>query len=216
MGYHRAGWDVVGVDIRPQRKFPFRFIEGDALQVAAEMGSEFDAIHASPPCQRYSRATAARGDRLLHPDLVAPTRDLLRRLRLPYVMENVQGAPLESPLTLCGTTFGLEAYDPRSGLTCYLRRHRLFESSVLLFGPGPCRCVEYRAREGYVCGGVYGGGSHDRERAHKIRRGGYTPGPDVGRALMGIEWMGWKALTQSIPPAYTEFLGRQLLEAIRG
>jgi DNA (cytosine-5)-methyltransferase 1 len=215
MGYARAGWEVVGVDVKHHRGYHFEVLIGDALEVGEAYGPLFDAVHASPPCQRYSAGTRAHSGRAdLHPDLVGPTRDLLVALGKPYIIENVPGAPLRDPLTLCGTSFDLGAHDPKSGLNLYLRRHRLFESNVLLFGPGPCRCAEYRGRTGWICGGVYGGGSHSVDRARGIRRGGYTPSGDVMRAMMGMDW-GGRAVTQAIPPAYTEHLGRQLLGALR-
>lgn len=115
MGYHRAGFDVVGVDIEPQPYYPFPFIQGDAMNPPVRIGT-FDAIHASPPCQHYSTATAWRGNRDDHPDLVAATREMLQGFGLPYVIENVPGAPLAATYMLCGTQFGLP-----------FRRHRLFE-----------------------------------------------------------------------------------------
>ncbi len=219
VGYHRAGFDVVGVDLSPQKDYPFEFVEEDALQCLSRMieggswnyrwGSldTFDAIHASPPCQAYSVTKHSHGRE--HPELVDPVRDLLNATTLPWVMENVVGAPLVEPLELCGSQFGLRARD-RDGEILYLRRHRLFESNVFMFGPGVgCRCSEPRA-EGLRCGGVYGGGQTDRASAWGAR-GGYTPSGKVRKELMGIDWMTDKALCQAIPPAYTEFIGQQLL-----
>jgi DNA (cytosine-5)-methyltransferase 1 len=111
MGYHRAGFDVVGVDIRPQLRYPFEFVQADALTFPPD---GFDAIHASPPCQRFS--TTASLHTAKYPDLIEPTRRLLAATGLPYVIENVVGAPLVSPIRLCGSSFGLG-----------VRRHRLFE-----------------------------------------------------------------------------------------
>jgi DNA (cytosine-5)-methyltransferase 1 len=119
MGYSRAGFDVVGVDIRPQPNYPFEFVQADAMDCpCAWMISYFDAIHASPPCQHYAGVTAWRGDRDMHPDLVARTRDLLERTGLPWVIENVREAPITGHVLLCGTRFGLP-----------FRRHRHFETS---------------------------------------------------------------------------------------
>ena len=150
MGYHRAGFDVVGVDIKPQPNYPFGFHLGYAQDVLNHLiaggiaefrgGRDgrwfnleaFDAIHASPPCQRYSTATKRNGTQDDHPDLIGPTRELLKQAGLPYVIENVVAAPLEG-FVLCGTSFGLETDGYR------LRRHRLFECSWPVQHPD-CMC----------------------------------------------------------------------------
>lgn len=125
VGYHRAGFDVVGVDIEPQPDYPFRFYRHDALQFLAEHARLFDAVHASPPCQHYCRTNRGNsGNHLAYPDLVADIRRALERTALPYVIENVPGAPLHDPVTLCGEMFGLRVI-----------RHRLFESNLPLLQP---------------------------------------------------------------------------------
>jgi DNA (cytosine-5)-methyltransferase 1 len=205
MGYHRAGFDVVGVDNRKMGKsYPFEFIQADAMTFPLD---GFDAIHASPPCQVYSitKHTHSRE----HPDLLAPIRERLMQSGVPWVIENVVGAPMDDPITLCGTMFNLTAIDD-DGMQLYLRRHRLFESSETLYAPAECRCLDFRHR-GWRVGGVYGGGSSDRRHAQFVRRGGYTPRLHVQNKLMGIDWMSHRALKQSIPPAYTEWIGAQLL-----
>lgn len=211
MGYARAGFEVVGVDIEPQKNYPFEFIQGDALDPAwlsyDDRGSHFDAIHASPPCQAYSITKHSHSKE--HPELVDPVREALRSTGLPYVIENVVGAPLLSPITLCGAAFDLKAIDT-DGRPLVLKRHRLFESNLMLLAPA-CRCKEFRDL-GVKIGGVYGGGSVDRAHAENVRRGGYTPAGDVRRALMGMEWTTINELSQAIPPAYTEFIGQQLLQ----
>lgn len=117
-GYHDAGFDVTGVDIDPQPRYPFTFIQADALDFLAAHGHEFDAIAASWPCQRFTTAQRIRGN--THPDLITPGRALLNATGRPWVMENVEGAPLRNPITLCGAMFpGLRVY-----------RHRLFEAST--------------------------------------------------------------------------------------
>ena len=198
-GYAAAGFDVVGVDLEPQPRYPFEFWRGDALEVLVAEGRGFDAIHASPPCQRYSSLTRRHGASRVdgHPDLVAPTRDLLVELGLPYVIENVPGAPLRSPVMLCGSMFGLAG--TVAGERRQLRRHRLFESPLLLYPPGPC------AHDGGRTIGVYGhpGGKSARDR---VRFGGSSS----WREAMGISWMRVPELAEAIPPAYTEWLGRQL------
>jgi DNA (cytosine-5)-methyltransferase 1 len=230
MGYHRAGFDVVGVDIKPQPHYPFEFWQHDAMALLRDpvwwisnfRPTDFDAIHASPPCQAYSVATNGKGFRQgnkgdPHPELIEPTRELLQNVGRPWVMENVEGAPmLRAPslfgdrtgLVLCGASFGLEAKD-HDGSWLVLRRHRLFESSEPIEGRA-CVCAGYE-RRGIHIGGVYGGGPENRSNADRHFGGGYTPPQDVRRALMGIDWMTGAELSQAIPPAYTEFIGAQLI-----
>jgi len=195
MGYWRAGFDVVGVDIKPQKHFPFQFVQGDALQPPVDL-RKFSAIHASPPCQAHSSLRWMHNAKQ-HEDLIPATRALLRSSGLPYVIENVLGAPLFAPTCLCGTMFclGVEGAE--------LRRHRLFESSVLLLSP-TCRHVCERVI------GVYGG--HGRERRRTVNTQDFSIG--ARREAMGIDWMTGAELSQAIPPAYTEFIGRQLMRAI--
>lgn len=198
VGYQRAGFDVVGVDIEPQKNYPFRFIQADALNLPFDI-TEFDVIHASPPCQAYSVLAAMHPDRH-YPDLVGATRKLLQASGRPFVIENVETAPLEAEpglfglhgILLCGTAFGLGA----RGME--LRRHRLFESNVLLSAP-PCR---HRLKTI----GVYGHGGHTGKHRMAYRK-------EASEAL-GIDWMNRDEMCQAIPPAYTEFIGVQLLKYI--
>lgn len=207
MGYHRAGFDVVGVDIQPQPHYPFEHHVADALEFLAAHGHEFDAIHASPPCQAYS--ITKNGHTVEHPELLGPTRELLREIGRPYVIENVEGAPMIDPLRLCATEFGLRA-DDVDGVPLALRRHRLFESSTWLWGRGGCQ------HDDTIVAGVYGGSRHEKpEHRDGPRRGGYTPALPVRAALLGIDWkMTEHELNQAIPPAYTEWIGRQLLDVL--
>jgi DNA (cytosine-5)-methyltransferase 1 len=200
MGYHRAGFDVVGVDIKPQRHYPFEFHQADALALPAWLAARgFDAIHASPPCQEVSATRHlrdAQGKQGRTVNLIPQTREWLRSTGLPYVIENVPRAPLLEPVWLCGSMFGLEV---EAGP---LRRHRGFESNARLTAPEDTHRQQGRPL------GVYGSMRDD------IPRGGRTVRSLAeGQALMGIDWMPWSALVESIPPAYTEWLGRQLLEA---
>lgn len=205
MGYHRAGFDVVGVDIAPQPRYPFEFVQGDALEYAAANGGGFDLISASPPCQIYSVTwPLAKG---AHLDLVSTTRDTLQAIGKPYVIENVPGSPLENALMLCGTMFP------------HLRvvRHRLFETVPLLWWP-PAPCNHW---------GVCSAAGRGKSRSNKK---GYVPGSfdnfdfitvagndyikADGAKAMGIDWMIKKELSQAIPPPYSEWLGRQIMVLI--
>lgn len=208
-GYARAGFEVVGVDIAPQPNYPFEFHQGDALEYLAIHGHEFDAIHASPPCQVYSKTAHLHDNE--HPDLLEPTRAALILSDRPYVIENVEGAPLIDPLRLCGTEFGLTAPDV-DGVPLAMRRHRLFESSFWLVGAGGCS-HDPNIIVGGSYKGVYAHFTKPEGRDDPARKGGYTPALAVRAALLGIDWrMNEHELAQAIPPAYTEFLGLQLLE----
>jgi DNA (cytosine-5)-methyltransferase 1 len=201
VGYARAGFEVVGVDVVSQPNYPFEFVQGDALSFLRSDHGRFDAIHASPPCQAYSALRTLQGDRE-YVDLVAPIRDLLIEAGLPYVIENVEGAPLIAPIRICGSGIGLPL----------LRRHRLFECSFPAFGV-PCAhgIAESKrfpalngadrkrgGRSGIV--GVYGNGGDKRA--------------DLWPEAMGIDWMARQELTQAIPPAYTEHIGGYLMAEI--
>lgn len=222
MGYHRAGFDVYGVDIAQQLRYPFAFHQGDALDAMRQLLAceavtfanrdgtverlalaDFAAVHASPPCQFYS--VTRYSHTVEHPDLLAPTRDLLVQSGLPYVIENVPGAPMIDALTLCGSMFDLRATDD-DGQPLVLRRHRLFESNVFLMGAGGC------VHDGTQVAGVYGGGPMQRDKSD--RRGGYTPKRAVRAELMQMDWATQHGLSQAIPPAYTEFIGAQLLDHV--
>jgi DNA (cytosine-5)-methyltransferase 1 len=180
VGYHRAGFDVTGVDIRPMPRYPFTFVQGDALAYLREHGHEFDAIHASPPCQAYANVTRWRGDQSAHPDMIEDVRALLTQIGKTWVIENVMESPT-SGVMLCGTMFGMR-----------IRRHRRFESSILLMRPQ--RDCQHS--------------SHDRPFMHKQERA-YAD-------AMGCGWMNNREGRQAIPPAYTEFVGRQLLAYLEG
>lgn len=216
MGYHRVGWDVLGVDNNQARldEYPFPSVKGDALEYALAHGREFDAIHASPTCTGYSRGTAAIPDRFEKYDrLIGATREALVATGRPYVIENVADARSElvDPVMLCWSMF----FDNGSvldtdGTPLRMERHRLFESNIALLVP------EHRPHDKAVqVAGAYGGARRDKWEARHVRKGGYVPADlRVLRELTGCDWMSEKACFLSIPPAYTEFIGGQLLDAI--
>lgn len=198
-GYYDAGFDIIGVDINRQPNYPFTFVQADALDYLESLPRyKFDVIHASPPCQHHS--TLAKGNnnnQHMYPDLLEQTRSLLNVTDLPYVIENVQSAPLLNPIRLCGEMFGLEVI-----------RHRLFESNIALEQP---KHIKHRGRvkgyrhgvsyEGYYYA-VYGDG------------GGKGTIAEWQRA-MGIYWTDVrKELAEAIPPAFSYYVGKQLLEQI--
>lgn len=206
VGLQRAGFDVVGVDISPQPHHRGGvFVQADALIYPLE---GFDFIWASPPCQAYtvSRSRVAAERRKQHPELIEPIRARLQPSGVPWVMENVPGAPLRHPFLLCGASFGLGALGD-DGVFRQLRRHRLFESSLWNIQSPPCGC------NGLEKIGVYGNGGGWASR-YDPDRGGYKGCVREAREALGIDWMPLAALSQAIPPAYAEWIGRQALEAI--
>lgn len=202
-GYAAAGFEVVGVDIEPQKNYPYTFIQGNALRPPVDL-SAFDAIHASPPCQAYSAMRKGRWQDREHPDLVEPTRELLKASGKPYVIENVVGSPMINPVMLCGTMFDRQTVEGSQ-----LRRHRLFECSWFVWAVPFCRHNNAAAI------GVYGGGQHPkrRKRLRKIEMecpDHFNFGVSARRQVMGIDWMTGLELNQAIPPCYTEFIGLSL------
>lgn len=185
MGLHRAGYEVTGVDLYPQPRYPFNFVQADALTFPLE---GYDLIWASPVCKRFSSATRTAGTSEMWPDQIAPIRERLEAAGVPYIIENVQGAPLINAVMLCGAQFGLQTY-----------RHRYFESNVLLLVP-----------------------PHPRHDAPVVKMGrpptagqfinpvGHFSDVPYARRALGIPWMGQSELAQAIPPAYSEYLGRQV------
>ncbi len=200
VGYHRAGFDVVGVDINPQPRYPFRFVQADALDftswhLATWANPQWDAIHASPPCQGYSAMSNSRPEiDGKYPRLIEPVRELLQATGLPYVIENVPGAKNEmrDPVTLCGQMFGLELY-----------RHRLFESNTWIEQPEhPAHTVPASKAGHWKPGTVMSVAGHVSPIAK-------------AREVMGIDWMTRDELAESIPPAFTEHVGSYLLLAVQ-
>ncbi|MDO8671205.1 MAG: hypothetical protein Q7O66_07210 [Dehalococcoidia bacterium] len=196
-GYQLAGFYVVGLDIEPQPHYiGDEFVQADALSYLATADlSRYDAIHASPPCQHYTVARHIHGGE--YPDLIAPVRELLLACGLPYVIENVPSAPLIAPLMLCGSMFpGLRVY-----------RHRLFECSWPIgFAPAACNhSYSMPPSKGHY---------HTLEKQDFITCVGHNFKASDGRIAMNIPWMSRAELSQAIPPAYCEFIGRALLREI--
>jgi DNA (cytosine-5)-methyltransferase 1 len=201
MGYHRAGFDVVGVDIAPQPHYPFEFHQGDALEFLIAHADEFDVIHGSPPCQSYLNLGAvnrALGRTYSHDDLIAVTRVMMQWAGKPYVIENVADArpQLVDPVRICGT-----------GLHMPLRRHRLFESNLPLAG---VPCAHHRYAEPRYWTGWRPNGEHRLSTVVQVY--GNAGGREHWPAAMGIDWMTAREMCEAIPPAYTEHIGAQLID----
>lgn len=215
--YHRAGFDVTGVDIEFQPNYPFGFYQDDALDFVRRYGDHFDVIAASPPCQAYSKTRYVTKS-THHPKLIKPVRDLLSDLGKPYVIENVEqaGPEMAAPVRLCGSSFGLR-----------VRRHRLFETNWPLTGL-PCdhawqdsdRIYKIRqssARAGFYMSGVVPVfGNHGQVAFEGPPPPGMSRETLLCREAMGIGWMSRRELAQAIPPAYTEHIGRQLIAYLEG
>lgn len=203
-GYHDAGFDVVGVDIQPQPNYPFTFVQADALtflneHVVWDAHHRFDAVHASPPCQSYSALSGFTTRE--YPRLIEPVRDRLRAAGLPYVIENVVGAPLHQPIRLCGSSFGLRVW-----------RHRLFEMSHPPLMVPPCSHEQHP--EPLDVTGT--GGPSKKPRT--APGGGLSRKPAnlaEAREAMGIDWMNRRELAEAIPPAMTEWIGKHLMAVVQ-
>ncbi len=199
MGLHRAGFEVVGWDIKPQKNYPFEFHQENALEADI---SGFDFVWASPPCQAYSVASRKyRDNGKKYPDLVQPTRDKLNTAGLLWVMENVPGSPLRCDLMLCGSMFGLN-----------LVRHRIFETNFPnLILTQTCQHAEMPVT---VCGSGTPTWARQRLIKHGRKSGQFTSREK--REAMGIEWTNREELSQAIPPAYSEFIGRIMIHHFGG
>lgn len=185
MGYHRAGFDVVGVDLRRERSYPFGFTRSDAMDFPLD---GYDLIHASPPCQIFSKA-----QRLMekdHIDFVAGIRQRLVDSGIPYVIENVVGAPLVDPILLCGSMFDLLTY-----------RHRLFETSFKIAAPAHPKHTRRQTKMGRA--------PIEGEAIHVV---GNFIGVEYAKKAMDIDWMSRRQIAQAIPPAYSEYIGREFLK----
>ena len=207
-GYHDAGFDVIGVDINPQPRYPYEFIQTDALAVLRGMvarpdvAAQYAAIHASPPCQAYSTTASLHNND--YPRLIEPVRELLQATGLPYIIENVAGArrDLHNPITLCGSSFCLG-----------VRRHRLFETHGFEVGMVP-PCAHHEQPEPVDVTGtgasrtgprLDGGGGNSRKPRNLAH----------AREVMGIDWMTRPELSEAVPPAFTRFIGERLMAHIK-
>lgn len=184
MGYHMAGFDITGVDIKPQPRYPFRFVQDEALEYLAAHGHEYDVIHASPPCQAHSdlaklHRSKGTGYDERHKDLIPQTRELLQAIGKPYVIENVEGAPMLNPFTLCGAMFGLRVY-----------RHRQFETSFFLL------CPPHAAHHDNTP--AVGRGMSNKGYISVTGTGGFgiPDGFNYACNAMGIDWMSRPELSQ--------------------
>lgn len=192
MGYHMAGFEVTGIDVKHGKRYPFEYIRGDVRDyLHTEFLQQFDVIAASPPCQTHSATKHlrnAQGKTTSKIDMIPEVRDALIASGKPYIIENVPNAPLINPVQLCGSGFGLK-----------VRRHRLFESNMPLVG----NICNHKAQGKPV--GIYG------SMRDEIPNGGHTAKTMTeANEAMGIDWMIWGELVESIPPAYTKFIGEQL------
>lgn len=197
-GYDDVGFEVVGVDIEPQKNYPFEFIQADAMTYPLD---GFDVVHASPPCQRFTSLNQMYNAKE-HPDLLTPMLDRLRGFSGLWVVENVPQARrvMSVDMTLCGTMFGLGAGDAE------LWRHRIFQVGGVSVENGLSCAHRYRPR----VIGVYGG--HGRDRRRNVPTRDFTP--EERQEAMGIDWMTGEELSQAIPPVYTECIGRQLISKL--
>ena len=195
MGYYRAGFDILGVDINPQKNYPFDFIEVNAITFLKTCGDILygaEAIHASPPCQAYSRMTNCRpGLKQKYSRLIEPVRELLISTGLPYVIENVEDAPLVDPITLCGFMFGYELY-----------RHRLFESNFRLMEPLHPEHVKPASKAGHWTPGTV------------MSVSGHIAPIKLAREVMDIDWTNREELAEAVPPYYTSYIGDQLMRLL--
>lgn len=185
MGLHRAGFEVVGVDLRPQPLYPFEFIRGDALTHPLD---GFDFIWASPPCQAFTAYRRRPAHVAERPNLIPSMRSRLTSSGVPWVIENVPGAPLEHAVTLCGSMFGLD-----------VRRHRLFEASFPMLAPS-CNHAAQTPR--------FAQATNRANKRRTVEVGVWRIPLEVQQCAMGIDWLPLETLSQAIPPAYAEFIGR--------
>ncbi len=219
MGYYRAfqaagiDVDITGVDITPQQNYPFAMRVGDAMEWSLR---GYDFVHASPPCQEYSFSRFLRNattpDHDVHPMLIAEIHKRLCAAGVPYVIENVEGAPMpENNIMLCGSMFGLP-----------IRRHRLFAfpAQVMVLAPYQCQHKRNEPIINAIAGKIRGYGSLSTDHIYtkangQLCRREHCLRKETGQQAMGIDWMTVEEMCQAIPPAYTEWIGRQIINILR-
>lgn len=199
VGYTQAGFEVVGVDIKPMKNYPYEFYQSDALTFPLD---GFDAYHASPGCEAYTNCNLSPKER--HQKLIGAIRERLQSTGKPYVIENVMGAKrdMQANLVLCASMFDLP-----------MERHRLFESNIFLYPPRTCQ-------HEIATIGVYGHSIWDFSKEGTPRKDGRkrpdSVSADIGRLAMGIDWMNKTELAKAIPPAYTHWIGDLLMQYLQG
>jgi DNA (cytosine-5)-methyltransferase 1 len=196
MGLHLAGFDVTGVDIEPQPNYPFAFIQSDALALTPEFLAGFDFVWASPPCQGFTAYKRRAGHVRPRENLIPATRGLLQASGLPFVIENVVGAPLLEPVTLCGSMFGLD-----------VRRHRLFEAHGFEIPQPKCNHASQAPR--------FPPATNRKNLRRTVEVGVWRIPLEVQNKAMGIDWMALEELSNAVPPAYSKHIGEAALEALR-
>ena len=199
VGYHQAGFAIVGVDIDPQPNYPFEFIQSDIFDLDPDFIASFDAVHASPPCQAYSDLVWRNGNADALPKLIEPTREMLIASGKPYLIENVEGSPLRDYIVLCGTMF--------QGLR--VLRHRLFETNFEISAP-PHNKKHPKVHTLDKRKAHYG--KTDEMKDFVQVTGGGNCSIKAAREAMGIDWMKKREINEAIPPAYTRFVGIHLLK----
>lgn len=192
-GYEQAGFNVTGVDIKPQPKYQGKFIQADAIDYLKAHFQEYDVVHASPPCQAYSMASMQfRKAGKAYVDLIEVTRRELIKTGKPYIIENVSGSPLKNPIELCGLMFGMRTY-----------RHRLFESNIEIKTPPHPKHTAQNAKMG-----------RKPKDGEFIQYVGHFSGVGLVQEMTGLYWLGQSELAQSIPPQYTKFIGDLIIRSI--
>jgi DNA (cytosine-5)-methyltransferase 1 len=211
MGYFLAGWRVIGVDKNPQPDYPFEFHQMDIRDITSRMFRRAQAVFGSPPCQVHSpllhAQTRKRGAKQVHVDMIPETRALMEATGLPYVMENVPGAPLIEPVTLCGSMFNLHngRYE--------LKRHRAFESNWDMGSIPEHSCGNKLAVS--VAGGIGNWGGKYYAQVPGAKRRGYHVTRQFSNTLMGTYWINdGRVTSQAIPPVYTAFIGTRLIRTL--
>ena len=203
LGYHTAGFDVTGVDINPQPNYPYAFVQCDALALSDAFLADFDAIHASPPCQAFSDLAKRNGNAHEWPDLIADTRQMLDSTGKPWVIENVEGAPLRDPVVLCGTMFpGLRVI-----------RHRLFETNFPCTQPWHIPHGDHPLVHTFDKRKRHYGKTCEWKNFVQVTGGGNCT-IAAARDAMGISWMIKREINEAIPPAYAEYIGGQIMAAL--